>query len=161
MDQSEALATAETALRSIVRHLLGDAWQELLRPNQLDKAQDRRRKEPAQRPGALETDDLLSYVDTPDLTGLVMGQWSTFAPVFQSDTRTQAAFDTLNVYRRRVAHNRPLLTFERDLLSGISGLVRNQVAIFMQKQQPVPSFYAQIATAVDQEGRAGDMSGQP
>ncbi len=73
-------------------------WQGLLPPNQLDKARERRQKEPKQTPGAPETDDLLSYVDTPDLTGLVMDNWATFAPVLENSDRTRAALDTTKVY---------------------------------------------------------------
>jgi hypothetical protein len=153
MDQSEALATAETALRSIVRELLGPDWHTRLSQKELEHAEARRVEEPRVRPGALETDDLLSYIDTSILTRLITENWEKFKPVFGNIKRSKVAFEALNVYRRRVAHHRPLLAFERDLLSGISGQIRNQIAIYRQAQNPAPQFYAQIGSAVDQEGR--------
>lgn len=99
----------------------------------------------------MPADDLLSYVDTPVLTRLVLNEWSRFAPVFRNRDRIKASFNALNVYRRRVAHHRPLLPFERDLISGIAGMIRNEVSIWQQAQDG-PQFYARIEAS---QGPAG------
>lgn len=155
MTPSEAIETGENALRSIVRELLNDSWVSLIGDRALAATEDRRQQEPKQRPGALESDDLLSYVDLPILTTLILKQWPVFKPVFGNYERAKVAFNAFTVYRRRVAHSRPLLSFERDLLSGISGQIRNQVSIYRQARNPTPQYFAVIEESADFEGRTG------
>jgi hypothetical protein len=155
MQPSEAVETGESALRSIVREILGERWQQLISENDLGSTVERQGLEPKQRPGALRTDDLLSYVDTPILTKLVLNQWSRFAPVFGNRDRMKQSFNAFVVYRRRVAHNRPLLPFERDLLSGLAGQFRNQISLYRQKANPKPGYFSSIDSSSDPEGRPG------
>ena len=155
MGPSEAISTGESALRAIVRDILGDRWQQLISASDLAETINRKNLEPKVRPGAQETDDLLSYVDTGVLTKLIVDRWSQFAPVFGNVKRTKQCLNAFVVYRRRVAHNRDLLPFERDLLSGLSGMFRNQVSIYLQSRRTSPSFYAQIETSTDSQGTPG------
>lgn len=70
--------------------------------------------------------------------------------------------DTLALLRRfdqlrnTVAHSRPLLAFEADLLSGIAGEIRNRVTIYMSTVPSGNEYWARIESVIDSFGHAVD-----
>ena len=61
-----------------------------------------------------------------------------------------ALLKRLDNIRNAVGHSRPLLPFERDLLSGIAGQIRNQVTIYMSTQDEAGDIYPRIESVTDQ-----------
>lgn len=66
-----------------------------------------------------------------------------------------AAFLLLTDLRNAVAHSRELVTFEREIMSGISTQLRTRVAEYRTRAEPVTAHYPLIESAVDGSGRAG------
>ena len=98
------------------------------------------------------SDDLLAFTDTRHLTRIIEDNWDRLSRSYKNKVRTAVAFEALNSYRNTVGHNRELRPFERDLLSGISGQVRNQVALYLTNQNAPRRFYPVIESAVDSLG---------
>src|SRR6202043_2622408 len=61
-------------------------------------------------------------------------------------------YDRAEHFRNAVMHSRELLPFERDLLSGISGEIRNLVAIHRSSMGPDSKYYPTVESVVDSFG---------
>ena len=57
--------------------------------------------------------------------------------------------------RNTVAHNRSLVKHERDILNGISGEVRNLVALYRNSKSPSSAYYPEIESITDNFGNVG------
>jgi hypothetical protein len=157
MEPSDALRSIETALRLVIRDVLGPTeW--LRAPGAPDEAklQERRAEEDRRRDGAVVSNNLLDYTETYHLTGLIEENWEKFQPVFKDKTRTLAYFGVIKDVRNSVAHSRDLVPFERDLISGVAGQLRNQVSLFRSAEQnPSSRYYPLIESVKDHFGREG------
>jgi hypothetical protein len=97
-----------------------------------------RQAEAAKRPdGAVVSIDLLDYTEIYHLTGMIERNWEKFKPAFNDKGRTLAFFGVVKDVRNSVAHSRDLLPFERDLISGIAGQLRNQGVTLSKRQRQV------------------------
>jgi len=104
------------------------------------------------REGVIVSDDLLAFADTRHLTKVIESNWATFAPVFKNRVRTGVSFEALTSYRNAVQHGRRLVPFERDLLSGISGQIRNMITLHLNRVQEARRHYPLIESATDSLG---------
>jgi len=69
--------------------------------------------------------------------------------VFDDKKRTEVYFGILEDFRNPSAHSRELATFERELLSGISTQLRNQVALYRTALDPANAHYPLIESIID------------
>jgi hypothetical protein len=111
--------------------------------------------ETSERVGVLHSKDLLAFANTRHLTDIIEKNWEKFAPVFKDETRAKVSFQAINSYRNTVSHNRDLRPFERDLLSGISGQIRNLVTLHLNTLSDTRTHYPVIESAVDSIGNVG------
>lgn len=152
-DPATALQTLENALRLAVRAVLGEGWHEKLDND--DKLEAKRVEESNRRDGAVLPDDLLSFTEFFQLTRLIDRNWEAFKPIFADRKRTKVWLETAEDVRNAIAHSRQLLGFERSLIAGISGQIRNLVTIYRTEREPASAHYAVIERAVDQYGTVG------
>jgi hypothetical protein len=152
MDPSEAVAAAESSLRDAIRLVL-PTWSQA--PGAPDRSSlDRKKEEDSKRrDGTLVDSDLLAYSEVHQLATLIEKNWQQFAPVFGDLARTKVFLRALLDYRNPVAHSRELVTFERELLSGISGQLRNQVALYRTANEPSSAHYPVIEAVSDGFGQ--------
>ena len=144
----------ETSLRLAIRHVLGDAWQSSI--NDLAQLENKREEDRRRRDGAIVNDDLLSYVEFYHLSKIIKDKWNPhFAAVFKEQKRTEVFLGVLEDVRNAIAHSRELLQFERELVAGISGHLRNQVTIYRTSSEPVAAHYPLIESVVDNFGSNG------
>jgi len=155
MEPSEAISATENAIRLIVSNVLGDTWRSLVPEATLRKIQRYHDTDLAKRSGVFLGDDLLAYTEFPVLLDIVRADYAKFEPVFGDQTRTEAAFLLMTDLRNAVAHSRELVTFEREILSGTSTRIRNQIQEFRTAAEPVSAHYPLIESAVDGFGNAG------
>lgn len=148
-EPSEALASVENALRLIVRTVLGDSWTSQLDEAKLAKLAIKKGEDSTRRDGAVIADDLLAYTELYQLTSFVISDWEKFKPVFDDKKRTEVYFGILEDFRNPSAHSRELATFERELLSGISTQLRNQVALYRTALDPANAHYPLIESIID------------
>lgn len=174
LEPSVALTTCETALRSLMTATYSAAYG----PDWLTKVAgsgtlqtwvERANHELRSRGGrgAIAVPAAgLSYANFYDLVSIAEGHWEPLAAALgkqQSVLPLLRRFDNL---RNAVGHSRPLLPFERDLLSGIAGQIRNQVTIHMSTRDEAGDLYPLIESMADSFGRRiecvtydGEMAG--
>jgi hypothetical protein len=151
-----ALQSIETALRLAIRQALGEAWIDKpgapMRHDLLEKHDvDARRRD-----GVSVSEDLLDYTMTTDLSRIIQRNWENFAPVFKDKKRTDAYFKIVEDIRNAIAHSRPLVPFEEDLVSGIAGQLRAQVTEYRSMQGTgSEQYYPKIERLTDSRGEAG------
>ena len=101
----------------------------------------------------------LSYANFYDLLTIADKHWEELAPALDKKAITFRLLERFEQLRNSVAHGRPLLAFERDLLSGIAGQIRNQVTIFMSTQDDAGEYYPRIESITDSFGHRIDSAG--
>lgn len=158
MEPREAIHTCENAMRNIIRLLMGDTWPGSLNSSQRSQIRKSMENESNDRDGVVHSDDLLAFADTRHLTAIIEKNWPVFQPVFKNETRIKVSFEALNSYRRTVSHSRELRPFERDLLSGISGQIRNMVTLHLNTISDTRQHYPVIESAIDSLGHVGSES---
>lgn len=153
----EALQAVENSLRGIVKVVMGDTWRTADgAPTQrrLERSRERERDRD-RRDGAVVSDDLLNFTELSELTAIIRSNWQQFEQVFGDQDRTGAFLGVLEDLRNTVALSRELLPFERDLLNGVTGQIRNQVTLFRSTRESAESFYPVIETVTDSFGNLG------
>jgi hypothetical protein len=163
----EAIEACETALRQllqlVVPPLVGEDWlAQQLTPEKLAQLEERRKEEGKKRVlrGVASTpQSLLAYADLFTLRTLTEKNWQHLAPALGKKSETGALLKRLDDLRNAIAHNRPLVPFERDLAAGIAGEIRNRVTIFMSTNDPAGDIYPRIEFAQDNFGNSIDPIG--
>jgi len=151
MEPTLALSVIETSLRLIIQSRLPD-WETNSAAPDVVTLREKQTEEARRRDGAVVSSELLDFTNTYDLTKLITSNWEAFKPVFDDKRRTETYFSVLEDFRNTIAHSRELLEFERDQLSGIAGLIRNQVAIARSSTNKSSDFYPLIEKVVDRFG---------
>lgn len=113
---------------------------------------DRREK----RGVAAVSSRLVDYTEFHQLTDIASKRWDDLSPALGAKREFLPLLDRFGQLRNTVAHNRPLLAFEEDLLSGIAGEIRNKVTIFMSSQPIGNEFWARIEAISDNFGHTVD-----
>lgn len=155
LEAAQALTTLEAALRVVTREVLGENWKTSFTPSQMAKFDRSRTRDLERRHGICASGDLLDYTETTDLTTIIRENWETFKPVFREKERTIGFLKVLDDVRYSVAHSRDLVPFERDLISGINGQMRQQIALWRNRDDPSIRFYPRIESVKDNYGTEG------
>lgn len=148
----------ETALRELIRRVLGPDWTTKRGAPDLERLKEKQEEDRKRRDGAIVSDDLLAYTEFYSLTQLIEKNWDSFKPAFGDLARTKVLLGILGDFRNPVAHSRDLLPFERDLLSGASGQLRNQVSLFLSRDDGPHRYYSSIESVTDSFGYSGGTS---
>lgn len=169
LEPSIALFTCENA----IRRLMSTVFSETYGPNWIEKVTTEKQRanwperveaeantrEPR---GVAETDGPgLTYANFSDLLAIAKLFWADLSPALNKQADTLPLLQRFEQLRNSIAHGRLLLTFERELLSGIAGQIRNQVTLYMSTQDPVGEIYPRIESAVDCFGHTLTGQGVP
>ena len=158
LEPAIALETCENALRQLMavayEQAFGSGWLERISTSdQRQQWAERAVEESRTRKGVASIAEAgLSYANFYELLEFVEEHWE---PLAQALGKKASVFPLLKRFdnlRNTVAHNRPLVTFERELYSGIAGQIRNQVTIFMSQQDPTGDFYPRLDSVTDSFG---------
>lgn len=155
MDPSNALNVVETVLRNAIRFTFSVSWMDRAGAPSAEKLAERHTTEISRRKGSVVSSDLLDYTMTHELTHFVEKNWEEFKPIFNDFPRTKEFFRIVNSIRNTIAHNRSLLPFEENLVSGIAGQLSNQVSLFLGSAEVSGHYYPLIESAVDSFGQEG------
>jgi hypothetical protein len=164
---NESIAAAEVDLRGLIREVLstryGESWldQAGLSSDSIAHASGRLDAERKRRPGTRVSEETIDYLQFYELKTIIEKHWEMFRPILGpklGEFRTY--FDRLNDLRDADAHNRVLLPFERDLVSGIAGEIRNRITIFRSEMGPKREYYPRIESVVDNFGTAYDFAAE-
>ena len=149
VEPAEAINLVETVLRQAAHAVLKDAWQEHV---DLDDLKRRRLEESKSRNGAVVEADLLAYTHLYELEKIVDRRWEQFKPILKDKKRFTVYMDRLKDFRNAPMHSRTLLPFERELLAGIAGEIRNSFTIWRSEQAPDMTWYPRVESIIDSFG---------
>ncbi|WP_146083598.1 MULTISPECIES: hypothetical protein [unclassified Rathayibacter] len=161
IEPSVALNTCETALRSLIvscySREYGASWLERVastatRGDWEARADTELRARGSKGVGAVPPAGL-DYANFYDLVGIASADWAPLAAALGARKNVLPLLKRVNDLRNSISHNRPLLPFEKDLLSGISGQIRNQVTLYLSSQDPAGEIYPRIESIADSFGR--------
>lgn len=161
-----ALASCETALRGVMAFTYSRAYGadwlgRVATEDRLATWETREREERQARglKGVLAVPNIgLSYANFYELVAIAEKHWEPLAPALGKRASTLPLLKRLESLRNAVGHNRPLLHFERDLMAGIAGQIRNQVTIHMSARDEVGDIYPRIESIMDSFGRRVESS---
>ncbi|WP_280880403.1 hypothetical protein [Streptomyces pseudovenezuelae] len=158
MEPTEAINGIEASLRLLIRSVLGSDW---VTRGTLDVAtlEARREEERKRRDGAAIESDLLAYTHIYELRKIIVKNWEEFKPALLERKRFDIYMDRIEDFRNVPMHSRDLLPFERDLLSGIAGELRNVVTIYRSQRGPDLNHYPVVDSLVDSFGNEFNESG--
>jgi hypothetical protein len=151
VEPTEAINLVEVVLRDLVRLVLGDAWTQSRRVD-LSALEAKRAEDKAKRRGTAVNEDLLAYTEFIQLQQIILDDWDKFTPALGKQKYIAAYFDRLNAFRNPAMHSRPLREFERDLVNGIVGELRNLVVIYRTERGPDMEYYPKIEQVTDSFG---------
>lgn len=108
-DVYELLYCLENSIRELIESTLREAFAERWWENGVDstirKSAEKRRDDDAKaRWHGPRGNSLLSYVDFPQYTDIILKQWTRFEPLLGDETWVQYYFEELNRTRRALAH---------------------------------------------------------
>lgn len=169
LEPSIALSTCENALRRLMSHVYpsayGAGWIEKVTTEVQRKAWPERVEAEVNgrgRRGVAETDGLgLTYANMYDLIEIAKKHWDPLSPALNKKAGTLPLLERFEQLRNPTAHSRTLLTFERELLSGIAGQIRNQVTLYMSSRDEVGNYYPRIEAVLDCFGHRLDGQDRP
>ena len=140
----------------------GPAWlSRVTTPEQREKWQGRYEQETARRPGLVAVPSVgLEYSELYELIEIAKKHWEPLAPALGKRARVAPLLEHFERVRNTVSHSRDVLPFERDLMSGISGEIRNKVTLHMTSTAPDGDPYPRIESAVDSFGDAIEIRPQ-
>ncbi|MGW2130596.1 hypothetical protein [Streptomyces coelicoflavus] len=158
IEPSLAVQTVEIALRELIRRVLGPEWSQKRGAPDLERLREKQEEDRKRRDGAIINDDLLAYTELYSLTQIIEKNWESFKPAFGDSARTKVFLGILADFRNPVAHSRQLLPFERELLSGAAGQLRNQVSLFLSRDDGPHRYYPSIESVTDSFGHLAGSS---
>lgn len=165
---NDALVSCERALRQLYakayEDAYGDGWVELVEPDaqlraKWNRARERERDNRGTRGVTSIPETDLDYAEFKDLVRIAAAHWEPLRPALGPEDEVLPLLRRFEWLRHTVAHSRQPLAFERDLLSGIAGQIRNQVTQFMTEVDPSGDHYARIESVTDSFGRSS--AGRP
>jgi hypothetical protein len=155
MEPTEAINGIEASLRVLIHAVLGKAWSETGAVDK-DSLVTRRTEEEKRRDGAAIESDLLAYTHIYELRKIITKNWEKFKPALSDRKRFDVYMDRIEDFRNVPMHSRELLPFERELLSGIAGELRNMVTIYRSQQGPDLNHYPVLDSLTDSFGNEHD-----
>lgn len=150
-----AVVALERALRYLMSaeycRAYGESWLDRVTTSeQREKWAGRRDDEIRRRPGVtIPPLAGLEYSETYELIEIARVQWAPLATALGRQRRILPLLEHFERVRNTASHSRDLVTFERELLSGIAGEIKNKVTIHMTTQDPAGEFYPRIESVID------------
>ncbi|HUX71497.1 MAG TPA: hypothetical protein VMV41_13355 [Cellulomonadaceae bacterium] len=150
MEPANALNAIETALRNAIYVVFPRSeWLEAAGAPEREGLERKRVEEAKRRDGHIPPASLLDFAYTHELEGIVLKNWEKFKPIFDDQARMRTYFEVIDDVRNAIAHSRPLVQFERDLIAGIAGQLGNQVSVYSSRRDGSRDFYPTIESLRD------------
>lgn len=113
-----------------------------------------RQEDDSERHQATTSDEhLINYAELDDLKQIILNQWEGDFIDALGDYKTLETYLTiLNRYRNPDIHRRPLLTFQKHLILGISGEIRNKLSVFRSLKELEREGFPRIESVRDNLG---------
>jgi|JI6StandDraft_1071083.scaffolds.fasta_scaffold27332_1 hypothetical protein len=160
LNEWQAIKDVENALRDFISIILhkkhGDNWiqDSGITPDGIKKLEEKRETERNKLGSANIETRLIYYSEIWDLARIIRAKWdSDFKDVFGDIKRIECYLDVymniLSTFRIASAHNRDLLSFQKHLVIGISGEIRNRLVTYRSKMETADDVFPRIESIVD------------
>lgn len=153
MQPSEAINLVEVLLRDLVRTVVGARW---IEHGNFDREvlATKQRTEATKRRGSVVSADLLDYTEFTQIQNYILRHWDLFSPALGDKARVSVYLKRLESFRNPAMHSRDLLPFEKDLVNGMVGELRNLITIYRSQMSTDGQYYPQLEQIVDSFGNA-------
>jgi hypothetical protein len=158
MEPYEAITVVENVLRDLIEETLsaahGPTWLEQcgLTPERLSALEARREEEARRREGVIVEQRLIYYSEFDDLRKLIHKNWELFAACLGDKKTAEAYLGRLVDFRHPNRHGRELVPFEKQLVLGMVGEIRNKVTIYKSEQADEKEIFPRIEVVRDSFG---------
>ena len=128
MDINQTLKDCENSLRDFIAYTLereyGEGWINKLEvsPERIAKWEQRKINDNERHHSTTTDEHLINYADLDDIKHILLVNWDgDFTDALGDYKLIETYLTILNRYRNPDIHRRPLLTFQKHLILGISG----------------------------------------
>jgi hypothetical protein len=160
MSVSDDVKAAENALRDLIHRqfmISGknmDAASLGVTDERFNQWNDRRTSEAKKRDGIRPESRILYFADLTDLHQIIHKNWAEFKPCFDDKKKFDVYLDRVAELRDPNAHSRDLSPFERELISGICGEIRQAVTLYLSEMNGEREHFPRIERVQDSFGNA-------
>jgi len=159
MEESETLKEAENSLRDFISNFLeeklGKDWIHCcgITLDSISKWKEiKENEEKKQECSAIEK-RLLYYSDFHDLINIIDKNWDKgFNDVFGNKATTMVFLGLLKDFRNPEAHRREFLPYQKNLIIGISGAIRNRIILYRSKKETGEDYFPRLESVKDNLG---------
>lgn len=157
---AESISAAENALRDLIESelttKLGVDWLDKCgsTPERIALWKARQSEDQKRREGTVVSDGLLNFSDLTDLQIIIDKNWDRFSACLGKKKTFDVYIERLVDFRQPKMHSRSLLPFERSLIDGITGEIRNKVTIYRSGVGPNKEYFPRIEQVRDSFGNA-------
>lgn len=155
----EAIQMIEVDLRALVKLVLGADW---LAVSTIDRSKlvEKRDEESKRRSAAALDEDLIAYTELTQLQNLILTKaWDRFSEALGTKKHIETYLSKISAYRNPTTHSRPLLPFEEHLVIGISGELRNRIALHRHRIEASTMYWPTIEQVTDSFGHTASGPG--
>jgi Swt1-like HEPN len=154
---AESINAVEVALRDLIEQILGkkfgSGWiKECGTPEKIQQWENRKAQEAKQRDATVAENRLIYYSDFTDLAPIIKRHWELFKPCLDNRKTFDVYMERLEEFRNAPMHSRTLVPFERALVEGMTGEIRNKVTIYRSRIQEVDEHFPRIEFVRDSFG---------
>jgi hypothetical protein len=142
LEIQQTLKDCENSLRDFIALTLerkyGGEWINTiqLNPERIEIWKARKENDSERHQATTTEEHLINYADIDDLRQILLSNWEGDFVDALGDFKTIDVFlEILSRFRNPDIHRRPMLTFQKHLLLGISGDIRNKLTVFRSLQE--------------------------
>ena len=167
VDVSQELKDAENSLRDFISESLqkehGDKWIDNCGVTKERIEKWHQNKEIEEKKHVISTIEnrLIYYAEFYDLSTILFKNWENiFKKVFHDRKKIEVFLKILENFRNPDAHRRELLSFQKNIVKGISGFLRNSIVRYRSSQESLDAYFPKIESARDDYGNIYTYSDQ-
>lgn len=101
--------------------------------------------------GALD-ERILYYADLCDLWSIIDKNWTKFEKIFGKKKKIQALIEIVGDFRNSDSHRRELLPYQKNLVVGVCGEIRNSIVRYRSKKDRPEDYFPKIEFVRDSLG---------
>lgn len=159
MNESQALKDVENSLRDFISIILWNKHKEDwiqncgVTPKRIEQWENKKAEEIKKLQSSVAEERLIYYSDFYDLETIIEKNWETdFKVVFDDRSTFRVFFKQLEHFRNPEAHRRELLTYQKHLIIGIAGHIRNKIVVYRSKMETDDDVFPRIESIRDNYG---------
>ena len=149
----------ENTLRRIISLVLGDDDNAKfgISPDRVKIWKEKRETEKKKKNGILIESRLIYFSDFYDLKSIVHKNWNSFKEILLKKKIFEANFDQIESLRNSVSHGRSLCSFQKHLITGITGDLKSNLVKYCNKNMNADDYFIRILNISDSLGNQWEI----